>query len=362
MDAGQFALFDMVEQSIFVLRPDVDGIPRYCAMNRFALDRLGRNLEDIVGKTAQELYPGRMGEIAYKRHCRAVESRQSETYRLKIPAANSIMSLHTTLNPAKDENGQILYIIGTAIDVTSSEMVGELQTHAATLSSEIEDFVSLAAHDLRTPIMNVGMLANLLREDFEDHGDGKLELIDALEDLSTTALSLISDVLSHAQATSTRADITCFDFAAMVHEIISMLDPMSRCRHNVTAGHVTGDRAATQIILRNLIDNALKHALDDEETQPLCLDILLSPAQDRNGYFSVSVRDNGRGISSEGVRYLNSGELKTDSGFGLVGVRRLLKARGGAIVAENASDGGARVTFTLPGVLDAEEHIGRVAE
>lgn len=51
----------------------------------------------------------------------------------------------------------------------------------------------------------------MLREDFEDHGDSKLELIDFLEAFAVKATALISDKLAYAQATDAIGRQETFD-------------------------------------------------------------------------------------------------------------------------------------------------------
>jgi signal transduction histidine kinase len=64
----------------------------------------------------------------------------------------------------------------------------------------------------------------------------------------------------------------------------------------------------------------------------------------------VTVRDNGVGFADPALALLDGGKLAPGSGFGLFGIRRLIRARGGTILAETPTNGsGAAITFTLPG-------------
>ncbi len=369
MLVSKFSVYDHIQHPVFVLVQNQDHIPIFTFVNKSTLEFANLPETDFIGKSCRDVYSSPYGDVVYAHHCCAFETGETNTYRISVPSNNSHMSqLQTTLTPVLDEKGIVTHVVGMAIDVTDNTAVQKLQTHATALgqdlqhslvpqvelSSEIEDFVSLAAHDLRTPILNVGMIANLLRDELTDSSESKLELVDALEDISTRTLSLISDVLAHASATSTQADVVHFEFSEMVKSIVAMLDPMKRCDCTATACHITGDRAATQIILRNLIDNALKHALDKHSDDALKLTITAQP-DTKHGFFRINVTDNGRGISPERIKYLNSGEFKSDTGFGIVGARRLLHARGGCITAANAKDSGALISFSLPGTFTAAD-------
>lgn len=347
-------LLDMVEHPVFVLEPDADGVPRYAAFNAYARNVLGRPLDEILGCTAAELYPGRLGEVAYTHHVTAMTSAKPLIYEILLPLDGVQRLLRTTLRPVCDDSGAVVRIIGSSTDISGGHGLREARTEMATLTSEMEDFINLAAHDLRTPMRNVSFIAEMLREDFEDLGDGKLDLINTLEDIGKNAMRLISDVLSHAQATSLANQTVHFDFAGLVEEISTVLDPMGNCVIRQADGIVEGDRTATQIILRNLMDNAIKHwtlcgtAAAPADQQALELTIDLAELED--GFFEVTITDNGQGFTDPALLFLDTGQLRVDSGFGLFGVRRLIHARGGTLTVSNRADTqGAVIAFTLPG-------------
>lgn len=107
---------------------------------------------------------------------------------------------------------------------------------------------------------------------------------------------------------------------------------------------IVGDKTATQIVLRNLLDNAIKH----NSGRSITLTISVNPSQP--GMFQLVVEDDGAGFPDPAIAFLGGGGPRMDSGFGLMGVRRLVQTRGGDITAEKRSSGqGARVQLTLPG-------------
>ena len=57
-----------------------------------------------------------------------------------------------------------------------------------------------------------------------------------------------------------------------------------------------------------------------------------------------------RGFAESAIRFINGGGFRVDSGYGLLGVRRMVQARGGSMSAVNSEDGtGAVIRFSLPG-------------
>ena len=132
-------------------------------------------------------------------------------------------------------------------------------------------------------------------------------------------------------------------------EIMALLDPMGQTAIQFDDAVITGDRTATQIILRNLIDNAMKNA-NGKATFKLRLTIRVETVGAK--FLKISVYDNGSGFSDPALAFLNNGKARTDSGFGLLGVRRLIHARGGTILVTNrSSTTGAKIQFSLPGTI-----------
>lgn len=344
MAIDDFSHLNHIDTPLFVLKVDEEGIPIYAAFNESACKAAGRREEDVLGKTAKELYPGRLGQVAFKRHMHVVSTRKKLVYQLMLPLNDRVRSIQTTLSPVLDEDGEILYLIGTSIDRTAEQETMELRSNMHAVGSEIEDFISLAAHDLKAPMRNIQQIADLLREDFEDHGDGKLELIELLEQVALKATDLMQDLLSHAQATSAIRQDDTFDLAQLCAEIFVILDPLGNHSLKAEPCLITTDKTAVQIALRNLFDNAIKHSGKEFVKLNVTVD---TDIEDR---LRMSVQDNGLGFAESTVSFLDGGKLDVDSGFGLLGVRRLIQARGGSLSAQNLPDGqGSVVRFSIPG-------------
>ncbi|MBW4707953.1 PAS domain-containing sensor histidine kinase [Roseobacter sp. YSTF-M11] len=344
-----FACFDHVAAPVFVLEPDTANVPRYVGWNSFAETRSGLAREQVIGKTALEVYAGRMGQTAYDRHVHAIQTGQAATYEVELPIAGREIWVRTTLDTLCDTDGKVCRIVGTSIDISAEQEASKLKTSLVTAASEMEQFIAIAAHDLRTPMRNIQTLVEMLREDFEDHGDGKIDLIDLLDEVAIKSSRLISDVLTHAHDANVLPEQLPFDFGLMCQTVCDVLDPQALHEICWPDTVLQGDKTAFQIVLRNLLDNAIKHGGKPK----LKIDISVHHAADSQ--ISICVRDDGKGFANPGREFIDTGTFRPDSGYGLLGVRRLLTARGGAIeVEQNPHLIGGAVTFTLPGVIVAE--------
>ena len=334
-----------------MLELDADGKPRFVKMNRIGCEIGGFSQDQIQGKTAKEMFEGKHGELLYELHLRAFTSQFpiSDEYSLVINGLNRRM--RTVLNPVFDANGSVIRVIGTPIDITAEYAVRSVKTRTQALNKEMEEFISLAAHDLRSPMRRVGMIAQFLREDLPDLNEANGKLLGMLENVAKKSFEMISDLISHAQAAEIAGDqkaVETFELKDLCEKVFQLLDPAHEHEWQISETLIEGERLATQIIIRNLIDNAIKHNATK-------LTLAVSATQIDANHFELRVSDNGKGISDGGKSLLTSGRISTDSGFGLAGVMRLVAARGGSITVDDFEKGtGATVRVRLPGSLHIE--------
>ena len=341
-----YASFDHVSASIHVLEIDGRGRPVYAAVNRHALEEARRPLTDYLGRTALDVYPGPYGRAAYARQCDVARAAEPLRFELSLPIDGTLRTVETLLQPERDARGRVVRLFGTSTDVTAERNARAARAEFDALSAEMEEFVAFAAHDLRAPMRNIAMLAALLRDALPPDAPGALDLADLIETVAAKSMDLIGDVLARAETASAQRHETVFSFPVMCHDISTTLDPRGRHRVQTSLCAVRSDRPAMQIILRNLLENAIKHGQRDQ------LEIEVTTQPGMPGMLEVTLMDNGRGFSEHDLQVMNGGQFRADCGYGLFGVKRLIAARGGTLMAGNLPEGaGAVVRFSLPGAL-----------
>ena len=339
-----FSIYNAIESPVFVLTEDEDGDLVYAFMNTAGCRRRLCAPSDVIGKKATELFPGRAASVAYERQCAAWRAEAQVSYEIPYAVGDENIWFLTSLVPQRDHNGNVTHMVGLTQDITMEKRLEQAHAITNALVDEMEDFVRFAAHDLRSPIANVKMLIDLLRDGFVDMGDGKYELMQMIEEIAEGALDLISNVLTQSMAVRTETLPTEFDFREMCDNIIATLDPARQHRVTLPEATVLGDYTAIQIIVRNLVDNAIKHAGLDE--------IALQIAVNQNGdnRILICVSDNGKGFDDPSLAFLQDEGDTAKSGFGLLGLRRLVRARGGQISVDHAVGGtGAQISVDMPG-------------
>jgi PAS domain S-box-containing protein len=347
MDQELLKFINYFKTPIRVVEVDSQQRPVFCAFNDAAYLDAGLCHDEIVGRTAFEIYPGVSGEIAYDRHLRVIETGQALTFDLEEEAQGDLRWLRVTLAPVITDEGKVARIFCTQIDVTAERRMQFVESDAEARIREMEQYLALAAHDLRTPMINVRLIAEFLKEGFKDLGDGKLQMIENLEIISDKAMSLISDVLAHAQATTRRESKTeIFQLQELCSNLISVLDPIGKSTVVSDTVAIAADKVAVQIAVGNLIDNALKH------NGGKGLQMSVTVRQKSADFVEIRVADNGKGFRDPAITFIDTGVITSNSGFGLIGVSRLVRERGGDIHAESGCDtGGAAISFSMPGTL-----------
>lgn len=343
----QTQVYDDIAASVFVLEPDQTGVPRYVVWNTAAELDSGLQRQNVIGKTALDVYAGAIAEKEYEHHVAAMRKGDTLVYEINDTHSGTSSWRRTTLKAQCCTTGSTIRLIGTSTNASAEHEARTLKNKLASLNGEAEQFVALAAHDLRTPMRNVSILAEMLREDFVDRGDGKLELIDLLEEVADKSGDLLREVLTHTQDTSAPSEVTWFDLGELCQTLIDVLDPLSLHSIVVPKIWLFSDKTAVQIVLRNLFDNAIKHG------QKSNLSITVDVQQSTLDTLSIEVQDDGPGLEGAGRAFVESGPFRAEKGYGLLGVRRLLIARGGTIKAQDESGhDGCTISFTLPGQID----------
>ena len=112
--------------------------------------------------------------------------------------------------------------------------------------------------------------------------------------------------------------------------------------------------SATLVQIQQVLLNLIINALDAMETLPPAQRrVIISTRSDKGDVAEVGVRDFGTGLPQDRPDKVFDHFFSTKQkgmGMGLTIVRSIIEAHGGTIVAENASDRGARMVVRLPAV------------
>ncbi|MGC3999244.1 MAG: CHASE domain-containing protein [Anaeromyxobacter sp.] len=269
-------------------------------------------------------------------------------------------------------------------DVTLAEDLGRLAAAAvdtARLYRDAQDairardeFLSIASHELKTPLTSLALQSDSLRavaRRSKDQGlAGKAEVVRRnVERLVRLVASLLD--ISRITAGRLELELEDVDLAAVAREVAHRFEEEAQragCALGLELdGHVVGrwDRLRVDQVVTNLLSNAIKYG----QGQPI--DVRVSAQADRA---VLAVRDHGIGIAPADQprifeRFERAVSKRNYGGFGLGLwiVRQLVEAMGGTVRVESAPGQGALFTVELvrtptplrppaPATGDAREH------
>lgn len=208
-----------------------------------------------------------------------------------------------------------------------------------------DEFISVAAHELRNPITPIMLFVDGLREEM-----GERPEIAGIVRNTRRLQRLIQDILDVAKVDNRNLALRKaeFDMNALLKEACADAQNQAKGKSVKVAFEPAGkvmvnaDEARVSQIVYNLLDNALKF------TQKGTIKVA---AKKSGGEIEVSVYDEGTGISPKVLprlfeKFVTASESGT--GIGLYLSKAIIEAHGGRIWAENNKSKGATFYFSIP--------------
>lgn len=221
------------------------------------------------------------------------------------------------------------------------------------------EFLAKMSHELRTPLNSViGFSDLLLTEAFGELNKKQVRYVKNIKFSGKHLLDLINDILdlSKIEASKMELHLEFFSVSEIIYEVLEMISPLSTEKDvnlkviiSEEVDLLCADKSMFKQILYNLISNAIKFTPSNGKVY-LKVEII-------NDDLSVSVIDNGIGISSENQKFLFEPFQQVDSslsreykgtGLGLAIVKRFVKMHDGNVNIQSEIGEGSIFTFTLP--------------
>lgn len=317
--------------------------------NKGAEKLFGYNKTDVLHKHFSVLFTDqdRQQQLPQKEYKEALtKDKSSDENYLKKKDGNIFWASGTTTSlwDKKDNLRGFVKIIRDATAMKENE-------------KQKDDFISVAAHELRTPVASIQIFAQLLQKYYANNpppNEPKKYLekltsqINKLTELMGTLLDMSRMQQGKVQLHKERVDVT-----KLIDETIENVQATTSTHKLVRMGKVqdkiTLDRRRIEEVITNLFTNAIKYS-------PKAQKVIVRITPERN-FVRISVQDFGIGIPKENIekvfeRFYRASNSKEGNipgmGLGLYISFQIIKAHGGIMQVKSTPGKGSTFSFTLP--------------
>ncbi len=259
--------------------------------------------------------------------------------------------------PVKDADGRVTKWYGAGTDIQSSK---EVEVALKEAISTRDEFISVASHELKTPITSIKLMLQLIQRSINPSADGFVPTEKLVRNLDRSSKelrkleTLIDDLLNvtkiktgHLNYQFEKTNVT-----TLVKEVLDRYDGDSRVLESLQTiaktpeYEIPCDRFRIEQVITNLVSNALKYG----NNNPIYVSL-----EKRNKFIVIKVRDEGIGIAPEHHelvfnRFERAVQHKGISGLGL-GLyicKTIVEAHHGNIKIESELGKGTTFILELP--------------
>lgn len=354
----QFALDRAILENIEISVITVDQSGRVTASNPAAAKLLGLFQDSINGKQITDVVRlcGHRGNELKGDHPVMESLKQGTVLRSPVNAHFNIRRTDDSLMP-------VVYAVSPLIDggkVFGAILVLQDIAEERRLDYLKSEFISLASHQLRTPLSALRWYVELFGDEREKLSEDQRGYLSQMEESITRMVALLTSLLraAHLEGENIDPEIQSVDMVKLLREVEE--DSRSQIHEfNLKCNIVVPDKAVemstdptlVRIVLQNLLSNAVKYSAIKPQSV-----ITLQLAETVDG-IAISVKDQGMGIPEDEqkrvfekfFRAKNVRKQDTDgNGLGLYITRTIVERLNGVITFTSRENEGTVFTVTFP--------------
>lgn len=263
--------------------------------------------------------------------------------------------------------GQLADQIGIAL--AQAELL-EQETHQrlelARSNSELQQFASIASHDLQEPLRKIQTFSNRLKDKYSTElTDQGRDYLKRMQNAAERMQTLIDDLLILSRVTTKAQPFVAVNLNQITQEVLSDLEiRIQQCDNCVTVSElptIDADPVQMRQLLQNLISNALKfHYPGQTQLIKVYSQKLENTENTTRGsssleWLEIIVEDNGIGFDEKYLdrifnvfQRLHTRSEYEGTGMGLAICRKIAERHGGSITGKSTLGQGAKFIVTLP--------------
>lgn len=364
-EVARYRLAALVESSEdAIISKTLEGI--ITSWNKGAERIFGYTAEEAIGRPISILIPrerfNEEPEILGKLR-RGERIEHYETIRLRKDGRQIHISL--SISPILDSERRIIGASKIARDITETKLAQarllEDKKRIERINLELDSFVYIASHDLRSPLRAISSFVGMIKEECAAtlNAQGR-DYLNEIDQAAHRMGILIQDLLSLSRASRVESPYETVDVQELLQSV------KDRLQHEIKSANaqiaITGpiasiycDRIKISEVFVNLLSNAVKFSSKNPEGSKV---VISSSESERETVFCI--KDNGIGIDPshhaeifDMFKRLHRHDQYEGTGTGLYIVKRVVEDHGGRVWVTSEAEKGADFCFSIPKVQDS---------
>ncbi len=263
----------------------------------------------IAGKTDYEFYPKELAEKYRNDDKRIMDSGKTAEIEEKYIQEGKELIVHTVKTPIKDEQGNVVGILGIFWDITERKKAEEQQkqlmkdleekkTALEKTNTELDDFTYMVSHDLKEPLRSIDAFSKFIEDDYKDRLDEEgRNYVERIRINASRMQELIDDLLDISRIERKKNPIEEVEAEELVNEARLRLEyGIEKKSVEIDIRNklpkVFCDKVRLAEVFLNLISNAIKF---NDKPNP----IIEIGCNQKDIFYEFYVKDNGPGIEEQ---------------------------------------------------------------
>lgn len=219
------------------------------------------------------------------------------------------------------------------------------------LNEELDRFIYSSAHDLKSPLASMAGLVHLAQREMNEPAyDHYFEMMRSSIDKMEGFIKDITDYAKNKRQIIKTEKVNLNVIVTDIFQTFRFIPQAERIENlvEISGGDFYTDKTRLEIILKNLISNAIRYADFDKQSPFIQLKAIIHPS-----HTTIHISDNGIGIDEEHLykifdMFYRAHDHAKGSGIGLFLVRESVKMLRGTITVESEPQKGTTFILNLP--------------
>lgn len=257
--------------------------------------------------------------------------------------SNAFKSLEVSRNLVLSQKIELLNV-----NENLSETINELENS----NKELHDFNHIVSHDLKSPLVSIHSLTDLIERDLKDKlEENTTTYMKFLKDSVAKMDASINGLLDYSKATRNEKKRTLIHLNTLLDDIVSYIGYKDKIEIHLPEEdlEIYANKIELEHVFQNLISNSIKYN-DKEKT----IIEIQARFNEKEQLYHFSVKDNGPGIHekyhTKMFEIFNQNQYsekrKDSTGIGLAIVKRIVTKNFGEITVESKENEGLTINFT----------------